>query len=39
MGNFGDKWIIRIGVSQQGTDRKENFRDSKGRTPLILEDI
>jgi hypothetical protein len=39
---LGDVWnqrIIGIGVSEKGTDRKQNLTNRQSRTPLVLEDI
>jgi len=39
MGDFGNKWIIGVGVSQQRADGQQNLGDGQGGTPLILQDI
>ena len=37
--NVGDKWVIGVGISQQGTDGKQDLANRQSRTPLIFENI
>ena len=38
----GDLWnegVVWIRISEKGTDRKEDLRDSESRRPLLLENV
>jgi len=39
LSNVGNKRIIRVGISEEGTNTEQHFAYSEGRTPLILQNV
>jgi len=39
MRNVRHQWVIRVGVRKHRADRKEDFRDSQSRGPLISQNV
>lgn len=39
LSNVGNQGIIRVGVGQEGTNRKQNFANRQCWTPLILQNV
>ena len=39
LGNVWDQRVIWIGVSQKGTDGKQNLANGQCRTPLVLQNV
>jgi len=39
LSNFWNKWIIGIGLIQQGTDGEKDLADRQCGTPVIFEDV
>ena len=37
--DFGDQWVVRIGVGEERADREEHFGDRQGWAPLIAKDV
>lgn len=37
--NLRNKRIIRVGISQQRADRKQNLGNGQSRRPLVLQDV
>jgi len=33
------EWIIRVRICEQGADGKQNFGNSKGRAPVVFQDV
>lgn len=39
LSNAANKWIMRIGVSQQRTDGEQHVGDRQSRTPILLQNV
>ena len=39
LSNVGHKWVVGVGISEEGTNTEQHFAYSEGWTPLILQNI
>jgi len=39
VGDFGDEWVVGVGVGEHGANGEENFADGQRGRPLVPEDI
>lgn len=38
-GDIRDKRVIRVGISEEGADGEEDFRNGQGGAPVVFENI